>query len=189
MRLAVLSDIHDNIWKLAAAIEAVQNTDALLCCGDLCSPFIIHQLGGSYARPIHIIFGNNDADLFRITANARKYAHITLHGEFFRAEFDSRKVAAVHFDNIARPLAASGEFDLVCFGHNHIYEIARPSRTLLVNPGPIMGAKFGPGGAAIDVPSTFVIYDTATASATGYELAPSGQGFQPRPLAAPQTNG
>jgi hypothetical protein len=184
MRLAVLSDIHDNIWKLAAALEAVASSDVLVCCGDLCSPFIIHQLGKGFAGPIHIIFGNNDADLFRITANAQKYPHIKIHGEFFRAEFDGKSVAAVHYDNIARPLALSGEFDLVAFGHNHVYEMGRAGRALLVNPGPIMGAKFGPDGASTDVPSTFVIYDTATGTATGYQLVQCpGDGFQARVMA------
>jgi hypothetical protein len=183
MRLAVLSDIHDNIWKLAAALEAVAFCDVLICCGDLCSPFIVHQLGRGFAGPIHIVFGNNDADLFRITANAQKYPRIRIHGEFFRAEFDGKAVAAVHYDNIARPLALSGEFDLVAFGHNHVYEIARTGRALLVNPGPIMGAKFGPGGESTDVASTFVIYDTASNAGSGYELAQcAGGGFQARPL-------
>ncbi len=181
MRLAVLSDIHDNIWRLAAALEAVRSSDAMICCGDLCSPFIIHQLGRGFAQPIHIVFGNNDADLFRITANAQKYLQIRIHGEFFRGEFDGKAVAAVHYDNIARPLAASGQFDLVAFGHNHVYEMGHAGRGLLVNPGPIMGAKFGPGGEATNVPSTFVIYDTETGVATGYELAQCpGNGFQAR---------
>jgi len=61
MRIAVLSDIHDNVWKLAAALEAVRDADALICCGDLCSPFIVHQLGRGFAGPIHVVFGNKMA--------------------------------------------------------------------------------------------------------------------------------
>jgi len=142
-----------------------------------------YQLGRGFAGPVHIIFGNNDADLFRITVNAQKYPQIRIHGEFFRTEFDGKSVAAAHYDNIARPLALSGEFDLVAFGHNHVYEIVRTGRSLLVNPGPIMGAKFGPGGDSIDVPSTFIIYDTASGAAKGYELAQCpGDGYQARSL-------
>ena len=44
MRIAILSDIHDNLWNLAAAISSVQAADALICCGDLCSPFVIDEL-------------------------------------------------------------------------------------------------------------------------------------------------
>ena len=62
MRIAILSDIHDNVWKLAAALKAAREADALICCGDLCSPFVVHQLGRAFSGPIHIVFGNNDGE-------------------------------------------------------------------------------------------------------------------------------
>ena len=170
MRVAILSDIHDNVWKLAAALERARAADALLCLGDLCSPFVVHQLGSGFTGPIHILFGNNDADLFRITANACRYPHIAIHAEWFRGEFGGRSFAANHYDNIGRAVAASGEFDVVCFGHNHRYEVTPAGKTLAINPGPIMGAAFAADGARTDVASTFVIYDTATGLAERVEV-------------------
>jgi putative phosphoesterase len=170
MRIAVVSDIHDNVWKLAAALDALAGTDALICCGDLCSPFIVHQIARAFTKPVHIVFGNNDGDPFRIAANARNYPHIHVHGEFFRGEFDGRHFAANHFDNIAREIARSGEFDVVCYGHNHVYDVSRLGRTLAINPGAIMGAKFAADGMRTDVPSTFVIYDTAADAASRHEV-------------------
>ncbi len=169
MKIAVLSDIHDNVWKLAAALAAIQDADALLCCGDLCSPFVVHQMGRGFGKPIHVVFGNNDGDLFRITANARGYEHIRIHGELFRGEFDGKKFAMNHYDNIARPLAASGEFDVVCYGHNHRYDVTRIGRTLAINPGAIIGATFAADGIRTDVASTYVIYDTGTDEAQRQE--------------------
>lgn len=169
MRIAILSDIHDNIWKLEAALAAVRDADVLLCCGDLCSPFVVHQLGRGFARSIHVVFGNNDGDLYRITANARQYDHIRLHGELFRGEFDGQQFAMNHYDGIARTLAVSGEFDVVCYGHNHVFDIQRIGRTLAINPGPIMGAAFAPDGTRTDVPSTFVMYETMTRQTAQFE--------------------
>ncbi len=171
MRLAILSDIHDNVWKLATALDRMRGADAMICCGDLCSPFIVHQLGRGFAAPIHVIFGNNDGDLFRITANAARYPQIKIHGEMLRGEFGSKHIAANHYDNIARAIAASGEFDVVCYGHNHVYDVSRIGRTLAINPGAIMGATFAPGGTRTDVPSTFVVYDTETDQAQRLEVA------------------
>ncbi|MGA2267848.1 MAG: metallophosphoesterase family protein [Bryobacteraceae bacterium] len=171
MRIAVLSDIHDNVWKLAAALDAVAHADALICCGDLCSPFIVHQLGRGFSKPIHVVFGNNDGDRFRIAANARQYEHIRIHGELFRGEFDGQRVAVNHYDHIARAIAASGEFDVVCYGHNHVYGVARLGRTLAINPGAIMGAAFSADGGRTDVASTFAIYDTASREAAGFEVS------------------
>lgn len=174
MRIAVFSDIHDSVWKLDAALAAVPAADAMICCGDLCSPFIVHQLGRGFAKPIHIVFGNNDGDLFRIAANARRYAHMHLHGEWFRGEFEGRVVAAHHFDDVARAVAASEQFDLLCFGHNHIYEVSRLGRTLAVNPGAIMGAIFAPDGSRTDVASSFALYDTVTGEAQGFLVEQDG---------------
>jgi hypothetical protein len=174
MRIAVLSDIHDNVWNLAAALEAVRDADALICCGDLCSPFIVHQLGRGFSRPIHVVLGNNDGDLYRIAANARQYDHLQIHGELFRGEFAGRRVAVNHYDGIARAIAASGEFDVVCYGHNHVYSVERIGRTLALNPGAIMGAVFSPDGRGTDVPSTFAIYDTATGEVAGFQVSRSG---------------
>ena len=176
MRIAILSDIHDQVWKLAAALEGVLGTDVLICCGDLCSPFIVHQMARGFGGPIHIVFGNNDGDLFRITANAQKYRQVRIHGEFLRTEFDRRWVAAQHYDNMGRAIAASGEFDVVLFGHNHVYEKGRAGRTLVINPGSIMGATFAPDGSRTDVDATFAIYDTAADEATGYRIVPGADG-------------
>jgi putative phosphoesterase len=172
MRIAILSDIHDNVWKLVRALDAIRDTDALICCGDLCSPFIAHQIGRGYTRPVHIVFGNNDGDPYRITTVAGKYPHLHVHGEFFASEFEGVRVAVNHFDYLARPIAASGQFDVVCFGHNHVHEITPVGKTLAINPGSIMGATFAPDGTRTDTASTFVIYDTAAHEARRFEVTP-----------------
>lgn len=160
MLLAILSDIHDHLWNLAPAIRHAAHAGALICCGDLCSPFVIDELA-KFPRDVHIVFGNNDADLYRITSKASRYGNIHLHGEFFEATFDGARTAVNHFDSIARPIARSGSYDLVCFGHNHELEISREGDCTLINPGTLFGAKFT-SGAWEDTPATFVVYDTAT---------------------------
>jgi len=169
MRIAILSDIHDNVWKLDSALRSVRDADVILCCGDLCSPFVVHQLGRGFRGPIHIVFGNNDGDLYRISSNARQYGNIRLHGELFREEFDGRRFAMNHYDSIAQSLARSGEFDVVCFGHNHVFSVELIGGTLAINPGAIMGATFAPDGTRTDVSSTFVIYETFTGEAARFE--------------------
>jgi putative phosphoesterase len=164
MRIAILSDIHDNLWNLSAALSAVKDSDMLICCGDLCSPFVIDELA-KFPRDIHIVFGNNDADLYRITAKALKKTNCHIHGELFESNLDGKRFAANHFDYLARPMSKSGDYDVVCFGHNHELEISREGSCMLINPGPIMGAKFS-SAKWEDTTPTFVIYDTASNTAT-----------------------
>jgi len=169
MRVAVISDIHDNLWNLAVALDAIKRTaDILLCCGDLCSPFVIDELV-KFERDVHIVFGNNDADLYRITTKASKTSNVRIHGEFFEHTFENKRFAMNHFDYLAKPIAKSGEYDVVCFGHNHELEIASHGACLLINPGPIMGAKFGKGRWE-DVTPTFATYDITTHSASAFSI-------------------
>jgi len=45
MQLAILSDTHDNIWKLDTALILMADADVLIHCGDLCAPFVVKRLG------------------------------------------------------------------------------------------------------------------------------------------------
>jgi putative phosphoesterase len=178
MKVGILSDIHDNIWKLAVALGGLQEAEALICCGDLCSPFIIGLLAEGFGdRPIHIVFGNNDADLFRITNNAKKYPHVHLHGEFFQGELGGKRFAVNHFDNIAQAIATSGQYEVVCYGHNHIYKVEPLGNTFTINPGAIMG--YDPVNKK-EIPSTFVIYDTQNGAAIGYRVEMAAEGSSGR---------
>ena len=164
MKVGIISDIHDNIWNLEKALRALRGADVVLCCGDLCSPFIIDQLGKGFSGPIHIVFGNNDADRFRIAMLASNYPNIHLHGEFLEIELDGRLFAVNHFDNIGCGLAGSEKYDVVCFGHNHCCEIRNEGKTLVINPGEIFG------GLSAEQAATFVVFDTATEEAKRYEV-------------------
>jgi putative phosphoesterase len=161
--IAILSDIHDNLPKLRAAIDHVRRVDALLCGGDLCSPFIVDELA-PFPRAIHVVFGNNDGDLFRITqkvaaANQGRAPEdqIRLHGEFFEGELGGKRVALIHFEQIGKALVRSGQYDLVCYGHTHQFSVERDAATGAirgVNPGEIYGML------RPDSEATFVSYDT-----------------------------
>jgi len=153
VKIAILSDIHDNIWKLSEVLRAIEErgAEALICCGDLCAPFIVPQLAEGFSGAIHIVFGNNDGDTFRIAQQALRYKHLTLHGEFAELTLDGRRFAVTHFPEIGRALARSGLYDVVCYGHDHQFHLSREGDTLLINPGEVMG-RFGA--------STFVVYDT-----------------------------
>ncbi len=164
MQIGIISDIHDNIWKLSAALQKLRNVNVILCCGDLCSPFIISRLGENFEGDIHIVFGNNDGDLFRISQQAKNYPNLHLHGEFADLELGGQRIAMIHFDNVARELARSGRFDLVCCGHNHQFEISQSGSALLINPGEIMG------GLSQGKISSFAIYDTEKNEAEKVEV-------------------
>src|SRR4051812_16238042 len=166
MRLAIVSDIHDNLWTLRAALQWLNDADAMLVCGDLCSPFIMERLATGFQGPIHVVFGNNDGDLFRITTTAARFPHVTLHGAFADLppeQMGGKRVAITHYPEIAHAIAPSGVYDLVCYGHSHKLERGRVGRTVTINPGELMGGLTGL--------ASFVIYDTEREDVAAYEVA------------------
>lgn len=140
MKIAVLSDSHDNIWKLADAMTHLQKSDVVIHCGDLCSPFMIKRLGEGLGEiPLHIVWGNNDGDTFLLTKVAGGFPSITLHGALAQIEIDGLKVAVNHYPNLARGLALSGQYDVVCYGHDHTARQEQVAGCLFLNPGELMG--------------------------------------------------
>ena len=90
MRIAILSDVHDNIWKLETLLDRLE-AEALVFCGDFCAPFTLAQIAESFAGPIHVVFGNNDGDQFLLARVASKSPQVTLHGEFCELELGGHR--------------------------------------------------------------------------------------------------
>jgi hypothetical protein len=160
MHIAILSDIHDNIWKLERLLTQVK-ADGLIFCGDFCAPFTLTQLAQGFAGPVHVVWGNNDGDKWLLTRNANAAGNVTLHGDMAELELAGRKIAANHYPHIARGLAQSGKYAAVFYGHDHTQHLEQIGSTLLLNPGEVMG-RFGQ--------STFAVYDTETGQAEIIEV-------------------
>ena len=161
MRIGIISDIHDNIWRLEKVLEQLGACEALLCLGDYCAPFTMTAIGQGFRGEIHAVWGNNDGDKLLLTRMADRAGNITLHGDLADLNLAGRHIALNHYPQVGRPLALSGRFDLVCYGHDHDQRCERHGETLLVNPGEVMG-RFGVHSLAI--------YDTATGEAEIREL-------------------
>jgi putative phosphoesterase len=168
MKVAILSDIHDQVWKLETALRFLTDqAETLIFCGDFCSPFVLAQIADDFDGTIHAVFGNNDGDTFRMTALMAKWKHVHLHGEAWFGEIDGDSFAVNHYPEIAQALARAGTYDVVCYGHNHAHKIESVGHTLLINPGCLMG--YSPAKKE-DVPATFVIYDTESGAVKSYEV-------------------
>jgi putative phosphoesterase len=163
MRIAILSDTHDNIWKLAELLEDAQDlgVQAALFCGDFCAPFTLKQIGEGIDGPVHVVLGNNDGDALLLSRIASGLDNVILHGLFAYVELGGRRIAVNHYPPIARDQALSGRYDLVCYGHSHEAGVERVGDTLLVNPGEVMG-RLGQ--------STYAVYDTETGEAELREI-------------------
>jgi putative phosphoesterase len=162
MKIAVMSDSHDNIWKLAEAMPYLLQADVVLHCGDLISPFMIKRLTeGLEGIPVHIVWGNNDGDKTLLMKLAKESGAITIHGDFVFLEMGGKKIAITHYPEIARREAESGKYNLVCYGHDHTAHHEMIGETLLLNPGELMG---------LNGRSTLAIYETESENIDWIEI-------------------
>jgi putative phosphoesterase len=154
-------------------------------CGDYCSPFVPRLIARAFAdtpMPVALVWGNNDGDTSRMAMTAQHRPFVQIHDELaeliviedrllsrsaheqqygdYLGGSAGRRVAVNHFDAIGLPLAQSGRYDLVCFGHNHRFELLRFESTLALNPGALMGWSPLAEGEVKDVPATFAIADS-----------------------------
>ena len=156
MRIGVLSDTHDNIWALPEALARLSGCEALLCLGDLCSAFTIARIAEGFRGPVHLVWGNNDGDKLFITTAAEKAGNVTIHGDLGELDLGGRSIAMTHYPNIGRALARGETYDLVCHGHDHQRNVTQVGKTILLDPGEVMGL-YGVRSVAV--------YDTDTGRA------------------------
>jgi putative phosphoesterase len=144
MTIAVMSDIHDNVWNLETALQEINQIGAevLLFLGDFCAPFTLKQLADSFSGSIHAVLGNNDGDPMLLERIGSGYEHVTLHGQYAEITVANRTIALNHYPAIAKRIAESGKLDAVFSGHDHKKYQHRFNGTLWANPGEVMG-RFG----------------------------------------------
>jgi len=158
MKIAILSDSHDQIpnLQLAVALANAQGCTLLIHCGDLISPFMLEELA-AFAGAVHLVYGNNAGDQHLISsACSTRFPTLTHHGVLGAVEAGGRKIVFTHYPQMARGLAAQGNFDVVCCGHNHRYQVEKIGATLLVNPGELLGKDARPSFLVLDCGSLAV---------------------------------
>jgi len=151
MKIAVLSDIHDNIWNLEEVLKRVKKEkyQAIIFCGDFCAPFSAVMLAES-KLPVYAVLGNS-YDVSNTLRATGDFNNFNLFSEMGEVELDKKRIALCHYPKLARGLAFTGEYDAVFYGHDHKTSSELINKTLLANPGEIM-ARYGK--------CTFGIYDT-----------------------------
>jgi len=154
MRVAVLSDLHDNLtnWQIIAKQLKKEVIDVLLFCGDLCAPDTLKEMGQDFSKKIYLVHGNvADRQGERETAEQLNNAeHL---GDLGELSLDNKKIAINHYPDQAKELAESGKYDYVFYGHNHSQNQEKIGDTILINPGTAGGMFEYPSYALVDLAS------------------------------------
>ena len=155
MRIAIISDIHENFHNLIRALEEMdkRGVEQILCLGDLMNAGIAKILA-HHTLPTFMIWGNNDGekvDIVKAAYRERSQLTVSLNTYDF-VHMGGRQIFLSHYDDLAYPMAESGRYDAVFYGHNHKMKKDKFENCLVVNPGEICAQKSGV--------ATMAIYDT-----------------------------
>src|SRR5579885_419143 len=149
MKVGVITDSHDAVAhvKHARQVFVESKVDLVIHCGDIVSPFTLRQLAGLNCRTV-FTFGNNDGD-HEYLLRAAKQENAELYDRPQELQHEGWKVLLLHEPDNLETYAASGQYDLITYGHTHRVDIRTVGETLIVNPGESWGWITGRANVAI----------------------------------------
>ena len=157
MKIAIISDIHENFHNLALFFKEIEKYDVkkIICLWDIINNGIAQILSKSKI-PVFMIRWNNDWDKVAITQTAlKKWSNLEVWFDTFDIlQIDNRKIFLTHYPMLAKPMSKSWDFDAVFYWHNHKKNIDNIWDCLILNPWEISAHKSGL--------ASFWIYDTET---------------------------
>ncbi len=136
MKIAIISDTHDNLDTLRKAVEIINREGVLhlFHAGDFTSPFTIRVLK-DLRCPFTGIFGNNDGD--KLLLREKFNGHIF--NQPYITTFNGKRLAMMHEPVFIDALRDSGHFDIIIFGHTHEPLVRYEKDVLIINPGELSG--------------------------------------------------
>ena len=152
MKLGIISDTHDNMPKIAAAVKLfnTEQVDLVIHAGDFISPITANEFQKLNA-PLIGVFGNNDGERLYLTERFKDIGKI--YPDYHEFAFAGKRGVVMHEPKFIDSLVKSKDYDLVIYGHTHVIDI-RVGDTLVVNPGEASGWITGR--------STVVLLDSTT---------------------------
>jgi len=148
MKIAVISDIHENINNLKKCKEILDNKNInfVIVLGDLVNPGIAKYLGENFKGVC--ILGNNDGDIYNISKNLGENFDF-ISKTYTEYELENKKFFLTHYDDLAQVMDKETQ-DFILYGHNHIKFAKIIRNCLVLNPGTLGGIRNSPSFAIID---------------------------------------
>lgn len=148
MRIGVVSDTHDHMHLIEAAVEKFRKAKVsmVLHAGDHVSPFTV-PIYRSLNCPVMAVFGNNDGDQARLAEQFKGMGEIRR--RLHELTVDEVSILIIHEPDFLDAIVRGGGYGLVVYGHTHRPQVSRQGSCLVVNPGEACGLITGKATAAL----------------------------------------
>lgn len=153
MKIIIISDVHNNLLNLKKVIDysSKNKIKNIICCGDLASLDTLDYLCDQFDGKIYFVFGNMDSEHMPEIKKISKYKNALIFADYGESLFLNKKVAFVHFPELAKQLAQSKKYNVVFYGHTHKPWEEFLSTCRILNPGSVTGDRFAPTFASWDL--------------------------------------
>jgi hypothetical protein len=140
MRIGILSDTHDRVSAMKAAIQLLRENGAefYIHCGDVGSERVLDHLAGLQSA---FVWGNNDWDRPHLDRYAAKLG-IACHGNLAELELGGKRFAVIHGDDfrLKDRILSEQKHDYLLQGHTHIRSDQKVGTIRCINPGALYRA-------------------------------------------------
>jgi len=153
MKVAIISDIHDNLVNLEKCFRwcGENKIEVLLCCGDVTNNETLEIIANDFTGKIYLVKGNADFWDDKDTAAFKQITYLGRDGGL--VALGGKRIGLCHEPKLIADLIRLKRPDIVFFGHTHQPWESVEDSVKIVNPGTLSGMFFK---------TTFAAYDTAT---------------------------
>jgi len=154
MKIAIVSDIHDNwanLEQFSLQIREQDDVKNVIVCGDISAPGTLRKLSESLPQKnIYAVAGNVDGDIAGHKRISSEVNNVTFFEKIGEIVLGGKKIAFTHKPDEAKSLAQKGSYDIVFYGHTHKAWEEKIGKTVILNPGELTYFFYTP---------TYCIYD------------------------------
>lgn len=138
MKIAIISDIHDNIVNLKKCLNWCQKNkiDKIICSGDVTNMDTVAFLSDNFSGDIILIRGN--MEIYE-DDEIKGYENIKHLGRYNRFNLDNKDVGLCHEPDYINQILRIGSCDIIFYGHTHKPWIEERGKAKIVNPGTLGG--------------------------------------------------
>jgi len=148
-KLAVISDVHDNLANLKKTLNYIKNNqvDFLICTGDLQSPESWSELN-QLSIPVFAVKGNADDSL-----DLSIFTNLKVWSSFGEIELNGQKIIFSHYPELIKKILDQKPnfYQLALHGHSHKPWEEKYNGTKIFNPGNIANVYYAPTFAIINL--------------------------------------
>jgi len=140
MKLAIISDIHDNLVNLTKCIEWINKNSVkvVICLGDVTNYETVEFLSSNFKGKIYLVYGNQE---IYVEKDLNNFKNINFLEKLGRIKIGGKFVGICHEPWFINKVKFLGQCDIIFYGHTHEPWVEKKDGIVAVNPG-TLGAVF-----------------------------------------------